>query len=63
MQDDQLGQVEIEELRGHLQRLGETGCARSLTVSRLSLVRAIAGLRLQRGTLALIRLQLREGAS
>ena len=63
MLDEQLGRIEIEELRAHLERSGEAGCARALAVSRLSLVRAIAGLRLQRGTLALIRLQLREGAS
>lgn len=49
---------EIDELRTHLQRLGETGCARALTISRLSLVRAVAGLRIQRGTMMLLRSQL-----
>jgi hypothetical protein len=49
---------EIDELRAHLQRLGETGCARALTISRLSLVRAVAGLRIQRGTMMLLRSQL-----
>lgn len=59
MLEEQLGPTEITALRAYLDSSGEAGCARALAVSRLSLVRAIAGLRLQRGTLALIRLQLK----
>lgn len=60
MHDQLLRESEITELRAHLERLGETGCARVLTISRLSLVRALAGLRIQRGTMFLLRARASE---
>lgn len=58
MYDLTLNPQEITELRAHLARLGETKCARALTVSRLALVRALAGLPCRRGTMLLLRSQL-----
>jgi hypothetical protein len=58
MHDQLLEESEKTELRAHLERLGETRCAAALTISRLTLVRAVAGLRIQRGTMFLLRSQL-----
>jgi hypothetical protein len=53
--------IEREQIRALVVATGDVGSARSLGVSRQTLARAIAGLGLRRGTVALLRVQLAGG--
>lgn len=58
--DTSLCSDERDEILRLVRLNGERGAAKSLSVSRQTLVRCLAGLRMHRGTVVLVRARMRE---